>query len=447
MKTLITELREDPRFIFALIGILAAAVAAALLMVGIGKSALKVHYRDTMNYGYYAMSVSDYEGAINSFEEAYSVDPTHDAAVELAKAWFAQGDTTKAIQVVTSRMELYESTPELEELLEKYKEAIGYYKTIDIAGKTINRKDTAIFLSDVTLTEQDKENLAKFENLVTLNLENCGLTDIEFLRGCTKLMSVTLSSNPISDFSPLESSPDLRTLYIDNTAITEFTQLHKLTGLTTLSIVNVWMTVEQRDAISAALPQCTVHTSYDHMIETLTVGGVSFFSDVTELNLSELELSDISTLYRCINLEKLDLSSNKIRWFATAVELPTLTHLNLSNNFLSDIGNLKNLTKLKVLDVTGNSITNMKVISCMPELTELYLSGNPIYHGHKELSTLTKLQKLNLSDSMLQNVNLKQIPMDSMVELDIRNNPKLSEEAVKDFVAAHPNCTIYHDYQ
>ena len=447
MKDLIKELREDPRLTFTLIGILIVSIAVALLMLTVSKSALKVRYRDNMNYGYYAMSVSDYGAAIEAFENAYNVNPTHDAAVELAKAWFKQGDTTKAIQVVTSRMELYESTPELEALLEKYKEAIGYYKTVDIAGKTINRKDTAIYLSDVTLTEEDKQNLTKFENLVTLSLENCGLTDIAFLENCTKLMSVTLSSNPISDFSPLESSPDLRTLYIDNTAISEFTQLHRLTGLTTLSIVNVWMTVEQRDAISAALPQCTVHTSYDHMIETLTLGGVSFFTDDTEINLSGLSIKDVSPLNKCIKLEKLNLSNNDIGWIARPVKIPTLTHLDLSGNTLSNIEALKELTNLTVLNLNGNSVTTLKPLAALTQLTELYLSGNPIYHGHNELAKLPKLQKLDLSETLLQDKYLECIPMDAMTELDLRNNPALTEEAIKEFAAAHPNCTIHHDFE
>lgn len=447
MKDLIIELRQDRRLAITLAAILAAAVAAAVLIFALSKSVLKIHYRDSMNYGYYAMSVSDYEAAIDSFEEAYAANPTHDAAVELAKAWYGAGNTEKAIQVVTSRMELYESTPELETLLEEYKEAIGYYKTIEIAGKTLNRSDTAVYFSDVTLTEQDKQNLTKFRNLVTLSLENCGLTDIEFLRDCDKLMSVTLSGNPISDFSPLENKPDLRTVNIDNTAITEFTQLHKLTGVTTMSIVNVWMTVEQRNALMDALPQCTLHTSYDYMIKTHTLGGVSFFSDVIELNLSGLELTDISPLYDCIKLEKLDLSNNNIGWFAFPVNIPTLTQLNLSGNKLSDVGNLKLLTKLTTLDLRNNKVTSIKVASLMPELTELYLGSNPLYNGHESLAELTKLQKLDLSDTLMQDHKLQYIPMGSMVELDLRNNPKLTQEAVMNFVVAHPDCTILHDYQ
>jgi uncharacterized protein HemY len=120
MKSLITELR-DRKTRTLLIGILIAAFAASLLMVFITKTSLAQKYENNLNYGYSAMEAADYESAVEAFEAAYAVDPTHEAAVGLAKAWHASGNTNKAIQVVTSRMELYETNEELEVLLEEYR--------------------------------------------------------------------------------------------------------------------------------------------------------------------------------------------------------------------------------------------------------------------------------------------------------------------------------------
>ncbi len=447
MKSLITELREDRNLRNILIAILVAAVAASLLMVIISKSAKALQYENNMNYGYSALDAADYESAVEAFEAAYAADPTHEAAVGLAKAWHAGGNTTKAIQVVTSRMELYETNEELEALLEEYKEAIGYYKTVEIAGRTISRTDTALFFENVTLTEEDKANLTKFKNLVTVSLVNCGLTDIEFLRGCEKLMSINVSDNPISDFSPLYDKPDLRTLVMDNTAITDLSQLHKLTGVTTLRAGYIWITVDERDALYAALPQCTIHISYDYLIRKLTLGGTEFYTDAKELDLKDSGLTDISVLSQCIKLEKLDVSGNKIGWFSGKFKVPTLTHLNLSGNPLSNIDALDQLTKLTYLNLNGSQVTNIKVVGLMPDMTELYLSGNPIYHGHSELAKLTKLQKLDLSNALMQDKYLEYIPMDALTELNLQGNPGLTEDAVKALAAEHPNCTILHDYQ
>ena len=447
MKAFINDVRSDRKLHILIIAILTIAAAASLLMITIAKSSLALRYENNMNYGYSAMEATDYESAVEAFEAAYAVEPTHEAAVGLAKAWHASGNTTKAIQVVTSRMELYATNAELEALLEEYKEAIGYYKTVEIAGETISRDDTAVFLDGVTLTEEDKANFSKFKNLVTVSLANCGLTDIEFLRDCDKLMSVTLTGNPISDFSPLENKPDLRTLHMDGTAITDFSQLHKLSTVTTLSMNNTWITVDDRDALFAALPNATVHTSYEYLIKKLSLGGMDFYTDATELDLKDKGLTEISVLTQCIKLEKLDVSGNNIGWFSGKFKVPTLTSLNLSGNSLSNIDALEPLTKLTYLNLNGCNITSIKVVGFMPELTELYAGGNPIYHGHSELAKLTKLQKLDLSDSLMQDKYLEYIPMAAMTELDLRNNSALTEEAVKAFAAKYPNCTVYHDYQ
>ena len=446
MKALITELK-DRKLWALLIGILAAAVLISAAMILVAKQSLALQYENNLNYGYSAMEAADYESAVEAFEAAYAVDPTHEAAVGLAKAWHASGNTNKAIQVVTSRMELYETNEELEVLLEEYKEAIGYYKTVEIAGETISRSDTAVFFENVTLTEEDKANFSKFKNLVTVSLVNCGLTDMEFLRGCDKLMSVDVSDNPITDFSPLYDKPDLRTLVMDNTAIADVTQLHNLTGVTTLRAGYIWITVDERAALAAALPQCTIHTSYEYLIKKLNMGDKEFYTDAVELDLKDSGVTDISALTQCIKLEKLDVSGNKIGWFSGKFNVPTLTSLNLSGNPLSNIDALEPLTKLTYLNANGCMVTNIKVVGFMPELTELYLSGNPIYHGHSELAKLTKLQKLDLSKALLQDRYLEYLPMESLIELDLRENPNLTEDAVKALVAEHPNCTILHDYQ
>lgn len=446
MKNLINELREDKRFVFILLGIFLAAIIAAVLMFTVSTHAKSNKYENNLNYGYSSMEAGAYAEAIEAFETAYGTEPTYEAAVGLAKAWHAYGNTEKAIQVVTSRQELYENTEELDALLEEYKEAIGFYKTAVIGGKTISRSDTAIILKDVTLTEEDKANLAKFPDLVTLSLINCGLTDIDFLSGCTKLMSVTLSGNPISDFTPLHGNKDLRTLYIDATAINDFEQLHPLTSLTTLNLSNNWITVDQRDALEAALPICTIYTTYSYLIDKLELGGQTFYTDVTELNLSGMGLSDVSVLPRCSALERLDLSNNKLSWLTNLGDVSSLKWLNLSGNGLSNISVMDTLTKLTYLDLTGNSVTDIRPLAAMTDMTELYLSGNPLYHGHAVLSGMAALEKLDLSDSLMQDKYLSHINMTSMKELDLRNNKNLTEAAVLAFVNEHSGCTILHDF-
>lgn len=441
-----TVSKVDGKLLLILAGILLAAVAAAALMLFVSHEAKRARYEEYLGYGYASMDAQSYNDAITAFENAYLLFPDDESAIGLAKAWNASGNIEKAIQVVTSRMELYESTPELEALLEEYKVAIGYYSTVTIAGKTVNKSDTTILFKDVTLTEEDKQALSEFTDVVTLSLVNCGLTDISFLQNCTKLMSVTLTENPISDFTPLLNKPDLRTLYINDTAITDYEQLHGLTTLTMLNANGNWITVAELDALRAALPGTEVYAGFRFLIETFTLGGISFNSDATELNLSGTGVSDTTVLKKCTRLNQLDLSGNKISWISGLEEVTTLTWLNLSGNRLSNISKLDTLTRLTYLDLTGNTVTDITPTAGMTELTELYLSGNPIYHGHANLSQLTKLQKLDLSSTLMQDKYLVHIPMDNMTHLDLRGNKQVSEAAVQDLMSRYPNCTILSDY-
>ena len=438
--------RVDGKLILILVGILLAAIAAAGIMYFVSAQAKQTRYNEHITYGYASLDAENYDDAITAFENAYLLFPGDEPAIGLAKAWNASGNIEKAIQVVTSRMELYESTPELEALLEEYKIAIGYYSTVTIAGKTVNKTDTTLLFKDVTLTEEDKQVLSEFTEVVTLSLVNCGLTDIDFLQNCTKLMSVSLTENPISDFTPLLNKPDLRTLYINDTAITDYEQLHGLTTLTMLNANGNWITVAQLDALREALPGTEIYAGFRFLIDTFTIGGISVTTDVTELDLSGARLTETTILKRCTRLYCLDLSNNKLSWISGLDEIPTLMQLNLSNNKLSNISKLETLTGLEVLNLTGNTVTDISPTASMTNLTELYLSGNPIYHGHATLSRLTNLKKLDLSNTQLQNKYLAHIPMDNMVELDLRNNKQVTEAAVLDLMTKYPNCTILSDY-
>lgn len=434
------------RFGAILLAIILLSIATSAGIIYGGTKALAIRYANYMTLGNEQMDAQDYTAAIGAFEDAYRIEQTDEAAIGLAKAWFAEGDAEKAIQVLSARTKLYPYNAEVEALLTEYNISIGIYPTVVIGGEEIETNTTAIFLNDVTLTEEDKQALADFTDLVTLELTNCGLTDVEFLRNCNKLMSVTLTKNPISDFSPLQGKPDLRTVYLNDTAITDYTQLHSLTSVTTLNINGNWITVEQLNGLKAALPGAEIYAGGRFLISTITIAGMTFQSNVTELDLSNKGITDVTPLQQFTNLQKLNLSGNKINWITPMDKLTTLTWLDLSGNRISNISALSAMTGLTYLNLEENAVTDISPLASMSQLTELNLKGNTLYHGHDTLSKLTALETLNLQDANWQDKYLNLIPMDHMTTLDLRNNPQLTEAAVQEFVAAHSACSILHDF-
>ena len=447
MRTFFSELKAFKGFYFLMIFIPVVSILAAMGIVQYGIAEKQNRYETNLGYGYASIEARDYEEAIAAFEDAYRIEPTYEAAIGLAKAWYGSGDAEKAIQVLNARAGLYENTDEIEALLTEYKISLGIYPTVIIGGKEIETNTTTIFLKDITLTEEDKQALAGFTDLVTLDLTNCGLTDIEFLRNCSKLMSVTLTGNPISDFTPLHGKPDLKTLYINDTAITDFSQLHALTSLTLLNANGNWITADQDAALYAALPDCEIYAGINgFLIYDITIGGNTYRSDITELDLNGAGLSDVTPLPQFSAVTNLNLSNNRITWITPMAEMYGLTRLDLSYNRISNISALSTMGSLAYLNLEENSVTDLSPLAGKTALTELNLNGNPIYHGHNALPTLTGLQKLRLQDALLQDQHLSLLPMANLTELDIRNNRQLTQAAVADLTASYPNCKILSDF-
>ena len=447
MKKMFQELKTYKSFylLVILIPVLSVLLAAGIVQYGIIEK--QNRYDRHLNYGYSSLEAGEYTEAITAFEEAYLIESSYDAAVGLAKAWFGSGDAEKAIQILTARSELYESTEEMDSLIEEYKITLGIYPTVIIGGKEIETNTTTIYLTDVTLTEEDKQTISQFTELVTLDLTNCGLTDIEFLRNCTKLMSVTLTENPISDFTPLYNKPDLRTLYINDTAITDYSQLHAFTSLTLLNANGNWILDADDQALRTALAGCEIYAGLNgYKIITLSFAGLEFASNATELDLSGRNISDVTPLKQLSSIRTLNLSNNRISWITPMSEIPTVTHLDLSGNRVSNISALHAMYGLNNLNMENNAVTDLSPLSGKTTLTQLNLNGNPIYHGHDALSTLTGLQKLYLQDALVKDAHLSLLTMDSLTVLDVQNNKSLTEAAVAEFAGNHPSCIVYSDF-
>lgn len=447
MKKLFHELKTYKGFYLMLILVPILSVAFAIGMIQVSTYLKEARYEENLHYGYASLQAEEYTEAITAFENAYRLENSYDAAVGLAKAWFGSGNAEKAVQILTARSELYEHTDEMDALIEEYNITMGIYPVVVIGGKEITTNTTTIFLDNIPLTQEDKDKLATFTEMVTLDVTNCGLTDIEFLKDCNKLMSVTLTENPISDFTPLYNKPDLRTLFINDTAITDYTQLHALAGITKLNANGNWIKQSDRDALFNALPGCEVIAGLaGYLIVDVNINGTVYSSDVQELNLSGTGLSDITPLKQFSNVSVLNLSDNRLSWITPMEDMTTISTLDLSGNRISNISALSGLYRLSVLNLNDNPITDLSPLAGKTTLTELYVNGGSIYHGHEALTTLTGLTKLHLQNSLLKDQHLALLPMANLTELDIRNNKQLTEAAVSDLAANYPNCTIYSDY-
>jgi Leucine-rich repeat (LRR) protein len=170
-----------------------------------------------------------------------------------------------------------------------------------------------------------------------------------------------------------------------------------------------------------------------------------FFQNLTNLDLTE----NVIELHKLINLKSLrtlSLQYNQLR----TLEVPPnsfmkLETLNLSfNNIPSErINELSKLPCLRVLDLSGNELQTLPGdMSGFKQLTEFNLSSNTfssesLAYNPAEiflaLSSIAKLNKLNLARNMFQGIHAEMLSEDAfsvLQELDFSFNNILKEEGL-----------------
>lgn len=427
-------------------GVALAVVLAVVLVLVVRSHSRNVRYENYMETAETYLLTEDYDRAISYFERAFDIKKSDECAISLARAYAAAGQTDKAEEILLEQIQdsKGKQKEELKAVLEELRgQADDNSNGIFIGGEAYHADTTSVIIQNTRLTAEDLETIAGLGNLVTLSLKNCELTDITFLEDLSALMSLTLTGNEIKDLTPLKELRGLKTLYLDENPIEDFSPLYGLSSLTTLSLKGIEITQSQYDDLKEKLSRCSIFSD-DAVAEELTLGGVTFLSDVTELNLSGKNIQDISELAKCLQLRTLNLKDNDIKDLSALEGLENLTWLCLYDNDISDVASVGQLTNLTYLDLGENEITNINSLSSLSGLTELYLDDNEI-SSYSALSSMKSLRKLGLKDTGLTDKALDQLKISTLTALDISENDKLTGSAIKALKEAIPKCDVIHD--
>ena len=191
----------------------------------------------------------------------------------------------------------------------------------------------------------------------------------------------------------------------------------------------------------------------------ITIGDVTFWSDVTELDLSGRRLDDISALAQCTRLESLNLSSTHITDISVLAQIPTLKRLDLSYNgnenengfetyydsetgtylpydCIDDWSALSKCKNLVFLNLSNSGVSDLSVLSSLTNLQGLDISDNykvavTDEPGHKSVNrtfenkevsdALRGLRYLNLSNLSLEEISFVG-SLDALEELNLSGN-------------------------
>ena len=150
------------------------------------------------------------------------------------------------------------------------------------------------------------------------------------------------------------------------------------------------------------------------------LSGIENFTSLITLNLSKNTITDISDLSGLANLKTLNLSNNTINNINNIRSLTTLTNLNLNSNKISDISAVVTLTSLQTLDVSNNAISTAVAVKSLPNLTSLNVSQNSSLANISDV-LMEQLTVLNISSTAITDVEGITICRD-LIELNLSNN-------------------------
>jgi Leucine-rich repeat (LRR) protein len=138
----------------------------------------------------------------------------------------------------------------------------------------------------------------------------------------------------------------------------------------------------------------------------ITTGPIysSDLGELTHLDASTRNITDLTGLEYATNLTTLDLVNNQISDVSPLANLTSLTTLDLWFNQISDISSLANLTSLMTLNLVNNRITDISPLSSLTSLTFLWLHDNQI-SDISALANLTDLTGLGLNRNQISDIS------------------------------------------
>ena len=414
----------------------------ALLLRGDLENRRYERYRSQAAAAYQA---GDYDQALSDLRKAEAIRSDPEVLMLMADCYEAQGNWDLALGTLRRLDRDDGAATERIAALEQRRLQQQESERIIVAGEGYDAGTTELDLSGRGLGDGVLQELVRLYALTDLSLAENALTDLSPLAGLGGLRTLDLSGNAIRDLSPLGKLSNLHTLTLDRNPLEDLSPLYGLEELSLLSLRGVTLKEGELEALSAALPRCAILTDGSREgTLNICLGGVQFDTEVTELDLSGLELREIECLSLCTNLRSLNLSDNAISDLSPLMNLQKLELLRIPGNQVSDLRPLMGLPALRQLDAARNAVTDTSAIGSLSGLKTLDLSDNPIgdFSGLKKLSGL---ETLRLENTGVTDEDLPCLyPLNRLNRLALDRNDGLSGDAMSDLKSQLPNCSISH---
>lgn len=221
---------------------------------------------------------------------------------------------------------------------------------LSIISNNINPED-AVFMQKLSFCSKLGElNISKnnLTSLADFDKENIHTDKSEASPLFPVLITLDISNNKIADLNGIKNFPALENLQISSNNLTDISMLSELSSLQKLNLKNN---------------------------QIRNISALKFLPQLTMLNISGNPVGN-SDVIKCLkNLDTLIVSNTGITNVSSLSGLTNLTSLDLSGNLIGDIKPLQKLTNLKSLNLTGTDFTDFSSLKSFTSLKELFISG------------------------------------------------------------------------
>ncbi|MBQ7896300.1 MAG: leucine-rich repeat domain-containing protein, partial [Oscillospiraceae bacterium] len=274
---------------------MAAVFMLMISAVMIMNSVEKESYEQRMSSALESFQRKDYEDALHYLRAAAEIDASEDCLMMIADCYDRLGNYDKALETLRSMDVSKSSVSRKIAAIEQKRALLSTVEKAVVAGREYPINSNSLALDGLGINNDNLVEIQAFYALENLSLADNEISDISALTCLGGISTLNLSGNNISDLSSIASLTSLRTLYLDYNPISDLRPLYSLSNLANLSIKGMEITENELAELSAALPGCAVHseTAVEDVLD-ISMGGITIKSDVTELDLSQQNISDIS---------------------------------------------------------------------------------------------------------------------------------------------------------
>ena len=274
-----------------------------------------------------------------------------------------------------------------------------------------------------------------------------------------EVTSLSIFKNGIKSLDGIEQFPNLTTLSINNgqavggatdddvhtESMCKLEGLDKLSQLTKLTDLSLWY-CQINDSDMQYFEKLTNLTKLD--LSYNEISDVSKLTDLTKINyliLTGNKIFDINPLNKLDKVTYLSINKNHIEDISVVASMKNITSFNCSENQISDISAVSNLTKLKTFTCSDNRVSDISSISNLRYLEDVTLSGNCI----TDFSPLMALPALDMDDTYVTKIGKQNIQI-NIKDGDMVKLPPIVKQAFELFEPAEGldciNCKVSQDY-